>query len=436
MGESFKEAKWAAEDAIRAGNYKDLIDICKNFGEDAIDIINQTTGSFCGNDKDFDPLPKGDPKFRGGQGGQPGFGRERFRQQREQNRNQYRQQNRSQYRQGGYQKTNPVNYSKTRTVKVSSKKVKGRVSSVLYTVFGSLGTIGFGIAAFVLACIFVGTGFSNGTLSLLSTIFTVVALGNIGILSVGLRKGKFINRYGIYYSLLEKNQFCEISRLAEYVGKSKQFVIRDLKKMMQNNMFQEAHFDRKMTCFILGDENYQHYIDAQQNFEQRQSEAKKQEQTTRKQQENKVVNEELEKAIAEGRSYIAQVRKANDDIPGEEISRKLDKLEQVITRIFICVEKHPEKLPEIRKFMEYYLPITIKLVNAYKEFDSQTIQGENIQNSKKEIETTLDTIELAFEKLLDSLYEDEAMEVSSDISVLNALFAQEGLTKKDFDLKK
>ena len=85
--------------------------------------------------------------------------------------------------------------------------------------------------------------------------------------------------------------------------------------------------------------------------------------------------------------------------------------------------------------MEYYLPITLKLVNAYKEFDAQPIQGENISKSKKEIEDTLDTINTAFEKLLDSLYEDEAMEVSSDISVLNTLFAQEGLTKKDFELK-
>ena len=151
--------------------------------------------------------------------------------------------------------------------------------------------------------------------------------------------------------------------------------------------------------------------------------------------QNDVVDEELAKAIATGKEYIQQIRKANDDIPGEEISRKLDRLETIISKIFVCVEQHPEKLAEIRKFMEYYLPITSKLVNAYKEFDSQPIQGENIRNSKKEIEATLDTIDLAFEKLLDSLYEDEAMEVASDISVLNALFAQEGLTKKDFDLK-
>ena len=176
---------------------------------------------------------------------------------------------------------------------------------------------------------------------------------------------------------------------------------------------------------------YEQYQNAEKSLREREVEQKKQ----KEEQANKVVNEELEKAISEGRTYIQQLRKANDDIPGEEISRKLDRLETVISKIFVCVERHPEKLSEIRKFMQYYLPITIKLVNAYKEFDSQPIQGENIKNSKAEIENTLDTIDLAFEKLLDSLYEDEAMEVSSDISVLNALFAQEGLTKKDFDLK-
>ena len=129
---------------------------------------------------------------------------------------------------------------------------------------------------------------------------------------------------------------------------------------------------------------------------------------------------------------IQEIREANDAIPGEEISRKLDRLEDVIGKIFRHIEQHPDQLDDIRKFMEYYLPTTLKLVHAYKEFDKQSIQGENITSAKKEIEETLDTIKLAFENLLDSLFEDAAMDVSGDISVLETLLAQEGLTKKDF----
>ena len=76
--------------------------------------------------------------------------------------------------------------------------------------------------------------------------------------------------------------------------------------------------------------------------------------------------------------------------------------------------------------------MTIKLVEAYRDFDSQSIQGDNIKKAKKEIENTLDTINMAYEKLYDSMYLEAAMDVSSDISVLQTLLAQEGLTKKDF----
>ena len=79
--------------------------------------------------------------------------------------------------------------------------------------------------------------------------------------------------------------------------------------------------------------------------------------------------------------------------------------------------------------MEYYLPMTVKLLNAYAEMDAQTVQGENILASKREIEETLDTLNRAYEKLLDELFENMALDVSSDISVLNTLLAQEGLTE-------
>ena len=85
-------------------------------------------------------------------------------------------------------------------------------------------------------------------------------------------------------------------------------------------------------------------------------------------------------------------------------------------------------MPDLKKMMDYYLPMTVKLLNAYAEMDAQPVQGETILASKKEIEDTLGTLNLAFEKLLDSIFEDTAMDVSSDISVLNTLLAQEGLT--------
>ena len=83
---------------------------------------------------------------------------------------------------------------------------------------------------------------------------------------------------------------------------------------------------------------------------------------------------------------------------------------------------------DMKKLMDYYLPMTVKLLNAYADMDRQPVQGETIRKSKQEIDATLDTLNAAFEKLLDSIFKATALDVSSDITVLNTLLAQEGLT--------
>ena len=138
---------------------------------------------------------------------------------------------------------------------------------------------------------------------------------------------------------------------------------------------------------------------------------------------------QVQEVLDRGNAFIAQIRACNDAIPGEEISEKISRMELIVRRIFERAEAHPEVVPDLKKLMDYYLPMTVKLLNAYADMDAQPVQGENIQASKKEIEATLDTLNLAFEKLLDDLFRDSAMDVSSDISVLNTQLAQEGLTE-------
>jgi len=107
-------------------------------------------------------------------------------------------------------------------------------------------------------------------------------------------------------------------------------------------------------------------------------------------------------------------------------------MELLTRRIFQRAKESPEIIPDLKKMMDYYLPMTVKLLNAYVQMDAQPVQGDTIRNSKQEIEQTLDTLNLAFEKLLDELFADTAMDISSDISVLNTLLAQEGLMQDDF----
>ncbi|MBE5962807.1 MAG: hypothetical protein E7256_15760 [Lachnospiraceae bacterium] len=337
-------------------------------------------------------------------------------------------------------------------------KPVGNVSGILLTVFGWIGTGLFGIGALVTYLVAFFTGIFT-VLGPISAGLGVLFLGFLAMLFRGNAIRGRLRRYRDYMRVLKGNTFCSIEDMANFIGKSKRYVISDLRKMIRLGFFPEGHIDNKKTQFITTDETYTQYLASIKSYEERrkieelEAKEKKWSRDNKKANNRKETNNdknqtaeeakagnteavdensELYKTIKAGRAHIIEIRQANDKIPGEEISKKLDRLEEVTTKIFICVEKHPEQLPEIRKFMEYYLPTTLKLVNAYREFDSQIVQGENITSAKTEIENTLDTINDAFERLLDSLFQDAAMEVSADISVLNTLLAQEGLTKRDF----
>ena len=98
-------------------------------------------------------------------------------------------------------------------------------------------------------------------------------------------------------------------------------------------------------------------------------------------------------------AILRQLREVNDAIPGEEMSAKIDRLEAITAKIFAAAEKDPEKLPKMRRFMDYYLPTALKLLNAYSQFDSQGGDGEVIRQSKRKIEQTMDVLVEGFENL-------------------------------------
>ncbi|WML34457.1 5-bromo-4-chloroindolyl phosphate hydrolysis family protein [Clostridium sp. OS1-26] len=204
------------------------------------------------------------------------------------------------------------------------------------------------------------------------------------------------------------------------------FVVKDLRKMIDLDMFPQAHIDDKQTYFLLNDKVYENYLDSQEALKHRNEEELNEE-------INDPEKKELRYVIELGKNYIEQIKSVSDAIQKEEISTKLHRLQNIASQIFNYVGNNPKKLPEVNKFTNHYLPITLKLVNAYKELNDQPVQGDNIKNAKNEIEKTIDTINIAFEKLLDDLFGEVALDISTDISVLETLFTQEGLTKNDFE---
>ena len=140
------------------------------------------------------------------------------------------------------------------------------------------------------------------------------------------------------------------------------------------------------------------------------------------------------KEAEEGYSGILRsLRRANDRIADEELSRKIDRLEQISALIFEEVEEHPEKRDRIRTFFDYYLPTTQKLLDAYAEFEETGVEGEHLNQAKDRIEETMDTIVEGFEHQLDQLYSADAMDVVSDIKVMETMLHRDTASAaKDF----
>lgn len=137
---------------------------------------------------------------------------------------------------------------------------------------------------------------------------------------------------------------------------------------------------------------------------------------------------QLDKMLRDGRLAIAEMKRLDENIADPGISADIVRLEQVSAKIFEEVGRSPEKLPQIRRFMDYYLPTTLKLLNAYDRMSGTGVSGENIDATLARVEGMMRTIVSAFEKQLDSLYGTEALDISTDITVLETMMAREGLT--------
>lgn len=307
-----------------------------------------------------------------------------------------------------------------------------RALGILFTTLGIalVGMFGVTAATLGIAGIFIDAVANKMQRGMFVFIAAIAASGALGIYGNTLRKK--VNRFRSYVRTLNGKTYVKIEELAKGVRKSPKFVKRDLKKMIKNRMFLEGHLDEEGNYLITSDESYEQYTQTKKASEIQEREMQEKEQAEQKL--RGTLSEEVQEVIKEGEAYLEAIRSCNEAIPGVEISNKMYHLENVILRIFKRVEQHPELISDLHKFMDYYLPTTVKLLKAYEELDKQPVEGENIKTAKQEIENTLDTINEAFENLLDSFFRNTAWDVSTDISVLKTMLAQEGLTgNKDFE---
>ena len=294
----------------------------------------------------------------------------------------------------------------------------------------------FAVTAGILAIV---SGATGAELVLPMGIIDVFLVASVALGIKGSRQEGLAKRFRRYQQVIGERTFCLIEELSAAIGKKPKFVQKDLRKMIRDGFFPQGYLDKKETCLITDQQTYQQYLQTENAYEARAQEVQADGRKAGAQQASASTaaphGSEYQELLAEGQSYIRHIHTCNDKIEDPVISEKLDRMEMIVTRIFTEAGRNPDVADDLKKMMSYYLPTTKKLLDAYCELDEQPVPGENIETTKQEIAATLDTLNNAFAKLLDDLFEEKAWDISSDISVLNTMLAQEGLTEGAFDKK-
>ena len=152
--------------------------------------------------------------------------------------------------------------------------------------------------------------------------------------------------------------------------------------------------------------------------------------------EKKSYGPEIDPIVEEGNKALAEMGRLYMSIQDTEVRGKINEIMRITDKIVQDAIEDPSDIPQIKKFMNYYLPTTIKLLNSYDRMSAIGVEGENLDKSMKNINEMLDAAIVAYKKRLDSLFANQALDIETDIDVMNQMLAREGLTEnKDFQVQ-
>lgn len=313
-------------------------------------------------------------------------------------------------------------------------KRRGSVTGPLLTFLGCFG-FGFTLYQFLMGFI----AFPPN--SILTLLIRVIVCSVMFLLSgtltlLGAARRKRLKRAVWYTKLCRNRPYINIGELAKLTNQKTKYILKDVRKMLKAGIFPEGHLDSQETCLMLNQNIYSQYLTLEKERDLREAEQASAKQIALKspaspnaEPGHNEMNSELALLTAKGQAYIQKLQDLNAEIEGEIISTKLFKLENLIREIFDRVSSHPQQIPKMQRFMDYYLPTTLKLVQAYRDFDKVSVPGEDILSAKSEIEQTLETINQAFGELLNNLFRDVVYDITTDAKVLQSMLAREGLTE-------
>lgn len=233
-----------------------------------------------------------------------------------------------------------------------------------------------------------------------------LACGGLALMGFGIAQARLARRFRLYQGAIGPQKSIYICDLANAAGISEKKVIADLEKLLSSGVLPIGYIDRKEGRLVLSDQGFQ-----SQHKPKPEAQPKQDSQT----------NSNQDDAI------LHQIRAVNDAIPDPVMSAKIDRIEEITRRILDYQRQNPSKAPQLRQFLNYYLPTTLRLLKTYANLDAQGVNGTNITAAKIRIEGMMDKVVEGFEKQLDQLFQTDAMDIAADVEVLEQMLEKDGL---------
>lgn len=314
-------------------------------------------------------------------------------------------------------------------------------SGVVMAAAGGAGMVFFGIPALVSA---LAPAVAGNPEVAVTAILGILTAGFATLLGFGIRNLRRASKLKALQRAVGQREAVGFDDLAARMQVSPKAALAASRTLIKGGYLPEGRIDDESTTLMVTENAYHQYRQFQQRQRQTFAEreaaeaARAAEAAARAAHEQDIserLTPEQRAFVARGRDYVRQMDELNAAIDDAAVSERITAIQDVVGRILARAEEEPAVIAGLDRLTAYYLPTTVKLLDAYDRLEEEPIQGENISSSRSEIEHTLEVLHSAFEKLFDDTYQDLSLDVSADISVLHAMLAQEGLTEGPFDVK-
>ena len=296
----------------------------------------------------------------------------------------------------------------------SSTGRKGLPTGTLKMLAGAVMALAFGIGTIGTTAAFVeslhyGFFFSDELTNV--GVCLVACLVGVGMFFSGREQRGRAERYTNYLAYIGANRQVSLAPMAAAMDVSVRRLTRDLRKMLSTHVLPTGYLDMQAGKLILTEMGYT------EPEPEPEPEPEKKEETT------------------PDDDILREIRLINDLIPDPVISAKIDRIEEITQKILQYQKTHPQRTEQLRTFLNYYLPTTLKILRSYARLEAQGVEGENITAAKARIEGMMDQVVEGFEKQLDKLFSSDAMDIAADVQVLENMLKKDGLSGDDMNLK-